>query len=415
MGSNTNFLTLSPVQLSNSGGYYVVVTNAFGTSISPTTTVTVLPKHFSNLATQLWTVAPGAVDYISNDNNQRSAGYDPIFQRVVLVSRTPTNGMHLLDAASGADLGDMDISLILAGTPPGFFALNNCGVADDGVVYAANLILSGNSDSFVIYRWDGATNAAAMGAAYVGNPLSGAGTLGRIGDTMAVRGAGANTEILCSFRTGTNIAIFNTTDGINFNFNLVAVTNLPDSGAGLGVAWGPGNTFYVKSTGFNLRQIAYDLPSNSGGVIGSFNNSLGPEAPIGVDIANNYLATIGIGEIPQNLPLYDLALNDGNSISALVDRDLFGANNPNGNGTGTISFDVAGGRIFALDSNNGLLALKYAPRLYIAPQIHGGVVTWTGPGTLQSASVVTGPYADIVATSPYTNTAASQLFFRVRR
>ena len=40
----------------------------------------------------------------------------------------------------------------------------------------------------------------------------------------------------------------------------------------------------------------------------------------------------------------------------------------------------------------------------------------TGPGVLQSATAVAGPYNDLIgATSPYTNTASTPLFFRVRR
>ena len=55
------------------------------------------------------------------------------------------------------------------------------------------------------------------------------------------------------------------------------------------------------------------------------------------------------------------------------------------------------------------------PRLYIIPAVRGTVVTWAGPGTLQAAALVTGPYVDVVTTSPYTNTAASQNYFSVRR
>jgi hypothetical protein len=91
-------------------------------------------------------------------------------------------------------------------------------------------------------------------------------------------------------------------------------------------------------------------------------------------------------------------------------------NNPNINGTGTVAFDIAGGRIFSLDSNNGILALNYAPRLYITPEVNGGVVTWTGPGTLQAAGTVTGTYTNVPgATSPYTNPEPGTLFFRVAR
>ena len=104
------------------------------------------------------------------------------------------------------------------------------------------------------------------------------------------------------------------------------------------------------------------------------------------------------------------------TLSSLLDRELFATSNLNGNGTGSVAFDVAGGRLFALDSNNGLIALTYAPRLYVTPQPPGAVLTWAGPGTLLAAPNVAGPYNPVLdAVSPYTNTAASQIYFRVRR
>ena len=71
---------------------------------------------------------------------------------------------------------------------------------------------SGADLTYRIYRWDGATNTAALSLAFTGD-------LGtdRIGDTMAVRGAGTNTQILCGFRNTTNAAIFTTTDSLTFS------------------------------------------------------------------------------------------------------------------------------------------------------------------------------------------------------
>ncbi|MFO1487054.1 MAG: hypothetical protein U1F65_01115 [Verrucomicrobiota bacterium] len=417
VGVNTNFLSQAPVTTADVGNYFVVVTNAFGAATSSIASLSILPLKASNLATQLWTLPPGSRDYVSTDNNQRGMAYDPINSRLVLVSRTPTNGIHLLEADTGTDAGELDASTIFIAPPTATFQLNNCGVAEDGAVYVANLVV-GVTEQFAIYRWDGATNTATFSLAYGPTALG----LGRLGDTMAVRGAGVNTEILFTFRNGTNAALFTTADGSTFSFNLIAITNFPAtiteaslSPAGLGVAWGTGNTFWVKSSTFNLRQIQYDLASNTGGVIKSFDNSIGSEQPIGVDNVNGFVATIGATQSPQTMPIYDLAANDGNSIAALLDREVFPTSNANANATGSIAFDVAGGRIFALDSNNGIIASTYAPRLFITPEIQGGVVTWTGPGTLQGAPAANGPYSDIVTTSPYTNTVSSQVYFRVRR
>lgn len=78
---------------------------------------------------------------------------------------------------------------------------------------------------------------------------------------------------------------------------------------------------------------------------------------------------------------------------------------------------MAGGRIFALDSNNGIIALKYGLRLDFDPTPGGMILTWNWAGTLQSATTVAGPYSDVLssATSPHTNTAAAPQSFRLRR
>lgn len=412
-GATSNSLALGAADISDSGTYNVIVTNLYGSITSSLASVTVLPGGYSTVATQIWTVAPGSRDYVTTTDTQRGLAYDPISESVVLVSRTPTNGIHVLSAATGADLGELDTSLLTAGTPPGTLPINMVAVADDGAVYVANLITSGASDTFAIYRWQDTTNGTAMGLSYFANP-----GIGRLGDTFAARGAGVNTELLASFRTGTNIAIFTTGDGSSFNFNLIAVTNLPPDSvangfAGLGLAFGSSNTFWAKSSGFQLRQVRYDIAAGTGEVIYTSPNPPGSVGPIGVDAANGILAGVGFGQIPQNLSLYDLQTG---GTAALIDRETFPANNPNANGTGAVAFDVAGGRLFALDSNSGLVAVNYAPRLSITPEVNGGIVTWTGPGTLQASAIVTGTYTNVTgATSPYTNTAASSLFFRVAR
>ena len=411
-GATSNSWPLGAADLADAGTYSVIVTNLYGSITSAVTTVSVIASGHSTVATQVWTVAAGSRDYItSSGDTQRGLAYDPISQRLIVPSRAPTNGVHTLDAATGADIGELDISLLLV-SPPGFFPINMAGVADDGAVYACNLILSGASDSFGIYRWADATNGSGMGVAYLANP-----GIGRVGDTLAVRGAGVNTEIIAGCATGTNIALFNTADGSTFNFVNIAVTNLPldaqaNGFARLGIAFGPTNTFWAKSSGFQLRLVRYDALAGTGEVIATHANPPNSVSPIGADNINNFIAGIGIGQIPQNISLYDTAASD---VPALIDREYYAANNNNGNGTGAVAFDIAGGRIFSLDSNNGIVALNYAPRVNINPTVNGGIVSWTGPGVLQSASVVTGPYVDVSTSSPHTNTATSAQFFKVRR
>ncbi len=441
VGAITNSYTVTNVQTANAGGYFVIVTNLYGKATSSVASITVLPNGGSALATNLWSLVPGSRPYLTGagTDTQRGLGFAATnalggpSNVLVVVTRSPTNGVLLLDAQTGADIGNLDISPLLAITPPGTFALNMCGVADDGVVYVANLITSASSDSFAIYSWPAADVTATMGQAYAGNPLGAvgvSGAIGRLGDTLAVRGAGPNTQILGTFRNGTNAVIFTTQDGVNFNPYILYVTNLvasiggtdPFTGAsplGLGCAFGAGNTFWAKSTSYNLRQIGFEVdntgtPTGNAWVMGSYPLPA-TEAPLGVDSINGYAALIGVLENPINLPIYDLNTANGPSLTTLVDRELFPANIANGNGTGAVAFDVAGGRIFALSSNSGIDAMIYAPHLYFSKYQNGEILSWTGPGTLQSASVLPGPWINVAATNSYTNTAASRMFFRVAR
>lgn len=412
-GRTNTSLTITNVSPANAGGYFVIVTNAYGSDTSVVATLNVLPGNFSTAMAPLWTLAPGSRSYLTTDNTQRGLGYDPVTGNLVLVSRASTNGVHLLNSATGADLGEMDLSDMVALSSPGTYPINMAAVADDGVVYAANLLTSAASDNFAIYSWPSASTSAVQGHAYFGNP-----GLGRIGDTFAARGAGVNTELIASFRTGTNVAVFNTSDGVNFSLNIIAVGNLPvdaqaNGFAGLGLAAGPTtNTFWAKSAGFMLRLVQYDIATLTGTVIASHNAEDNTMYPIGVDNANGLLAGIGIGEMPQNLELWDLEASGG---PVLIDREVFGSDNGNGNGTGAVAIDVAGSRAFALDSNNGILAVKYAPRLRHATSNSQLVLSWIGTGALQrSTPNVAGSYSNVSgATSPYTNAVPAPVYYRL--
>ncbi len=404
--------TIASTMPADSGDYSLIASNAVATRTSAVATLTVLPGGFSALAGTKWQLAPGSRPYLTTTDRQRGLAYAAISNILVLVSRE-TNNIYLLDSNTGEDLGQLDVSGIFGfGTPPGTFPINMCGVADDGAVYVANLITSASIDFFCVYRYPSADTNSFATLVYQNNPA-----LGRLGDTLAVRGSGLNTELLCAVSTGTNLARF-TWDGFQLNLNVLSVTNLPDDAqaggfARLGLAFGAGNTFWAKSSGFNLRQVEYYADGNAA-VIGTYTNLTATEAPLGVDTSRDLVALVAFGQTPQNLSLWDVSA--GEPDAALVDREFFGSSNPNLNGTGSVAVDSVGGRIFALDSNNGLIALTYAAELEVTRLGAGGVVTWDLSGTLQSSTNAAGPYLDVVgATSPYTNSAASQQFFRVRR
>jgi hypothetical protein len=414
-------LKLTNIALSNAGFYSVVVANNYGSKTSRLATLGVVPSTLSAAAVPIWTKSAGDLFFLSANNTERGLGYNPVNGHLIVASRTPTNGVHVLDAATGAYLHSLDMSAV--GTY-GTFPINLAGVADDGAVYVANLDTAGTQ--YTIYRWAD-DNASTVATVAYGPADPGLGD--RPGDTFAVRGAGASTEILAASRNVTTLAFFNTADGQNFTSTVIDVSTEPAGFAGLGLAWGAGNTFWAKSSGLQFRHVGYDLTAGTNGLLQTFAAGQMTDVALAVDPVNNLLASIvpntsgGVGPraIPNHIDLYDVSavLNDatGASEPALLDQDFFQTGNVNANGTGAAVFDVVGGRLFALDTNNGLLAGKVVARLFQAKSGGNLVLSWTGPSKLLYSGNVLGPYStNAAAASPYTtNTAAAAQFFRLGR
>jgi len=204
---------------------------------------------------------------------------------------------------------------------------------------------------------------------------------------------------------------------------VIDTTPEPASLAGLGIGFGAGNTFWTKSGGFQFRHIGFDLIASTNGLLQTFAAGQASSISLGIDPVNDLLADIvpnlNNRPIPDSLELYDVhdVVNGNATEPTLIDRDFFKTSNVNGNGTGEAVFDLAGGRLFALDTNNGLLALKVVARLFATRSAGNLNLTWTGPSALQAADVVTGSYSNVAgAASIYTTGLTnSARFFRLAR
>lgn len=420
-GQTNSSLTLTNLQLSDAGDYSVVVTNVAGTATSSNATLTILPAVLSQVMTPIWSLAPGSRAYLSSDNTQRGLTYNPVTDHVLVASRAGTAAIRILASTNGTDLGSLDMTGV-GGQAGETFPINLVGAADDGAIYVCNLGNTGNGGGFTIYRWADENPTTVPTIVYGPDTPTGA----RIGDTMDVRGVGTNTQIICATRAGTQVVIFSgdpaapplTATMVDF-----AAAGVPGGFAGLGVAFGSGDTFWAKSAGQELRHCSFDLSGTvAPAVLETFFPSSTPPysniSAIGVDSTNDYLGGISFSENPQNLQLYSTANRTADPVQ--VDQEYFPTSFPNQNGTGAVDFDVSGRRVFALDSNNGILALRYT--LLPPPTLSGEkigsdfVLTWSGAAFLQSATNVVGPYTDISgATSPYTNAISNMQFFRLRR
>ncbi len=374
-GATNASYTITNLTAAAAGSYHAVISNVAGSIISSDAVLTVLPIVKSDAITVLWKLAPGDRSYLASDNNQRGLAYNPVTTNVVLVSRTLGNNIYVLDGNTGANLRSLntDPTIIVGGT----FTLNLVGVAADGAVYACNLTTSGAG--FMIYRWDNDSASTLPTVAYgPGDP-----GLGRCGDTFDVRGAGANTQILVGSRNSNTAAVFTTSDGQTFNPQLITTADAPNNSFGLGLAFGAGNTIWGKDGGLALREAAFDLTTGQGTTLFQYAATNFPAglAPLSVDPTNNWLAAIAL-EQPDSLRLYDIS--DPSQSPVLLGQVLFPVKNENLNGTGAVDFGP--GRLYALDSNNGIIALQVkkasatspkAPIFNVPPMATGGSLQLT--------------------------------------
>ncbi len=253
-GATGTSVVLNNVTTNQHGPYSVVVTNAYGAATSLVATLTVTPVVQPGGLTQLWSLAPGSRPYLTVNSlpYERGMAYNRVSGHVLVVSRT-TPSVYVLDAATGADLNQLSVSGIAGGT----YALLMIGVADDGVVYAGNLTTASSTTPFTLYRWANDGSNTVPTAAFSGNPSPG--NSQRYGDTLDVRGAGTNTQVILGSRSSTNAVILTTADGTNFTARPITVADTSAGSFGLGIAFGASDTFWGKATASALRQVSFDL------------------------------------------------------------------------------------------------------------------------------------------------------------
>lgn len=414
VGANTNILTLTNVTLASAGSYTVVVSNSVGTTSSAPAVLTITPTALTPVMTKLWQQTPGSTFYLGNDSNARGIAINSVNNHVIVVSRTPSNGVHVLDGATGAYLH----SLNLAGIAGGTFLVNMVACTEAGEVFVGNLTTV-NTDPYKLYYYSDDLPATAPIVAFSGDP--GLGNSQRWGDNMDVRiGPGGTADVLLGSRNGKLISKLEYIPG----FSATVFTNtFPDAdngNFGLSCVWGEGDTVWGKSSGGVMRQGLPDFSNGADGRTGigtlvqSISNypSMGP---VGVDRANKRLAGITTLETPSNVRLLSI---DGNTLE--VDTEFFPTDNANINATGAVRF--GNGRVVALDTGNGIIMLRVSPKLRWSRSGSDITFTWDngldGPFRLQSSPTLSpGTWTDVTGggTSGVTVPTATSgnLFFRL--
>src|SRR5258705_4902429 len=199
--------------------------------------------HAQYSLSNLWKISTGDNrPYVTTNATERGIAYNPANNHVYLVSRAGGSlRVAILDGDTGSEIGFLGT----AGVSGGVYNLSTIAVAEDGAIYGANLVTSGNG--FKVYRW---TDEAALPiAVFTGNP---AGTLtGRWGDNLDLRGGGTNTEILVASGDLTLAAILKPTDDTMTQFASVGITvsSLAAGDMQKGVGFDTNKTCYARRTG----------------------------------------------------------------------------------------------------------------------------------------------------------------------
>ncbi len=368
-GATTNTLSIN----TPSTNYYeVIITNTVGSTNSTPVQVAIITPVTSPVVTQLWRVAVGTsgYSYLANDNNSRGLGYDTNSQRLVVASLTGGSGLYILDANTGTNIGTLSLTGVSFGGLLG--GVDQVVIADDGAVYAGNLV---SGSGFTLFRWPAPTNGASGTQAFLDSGALGGAD--RWGDTMAVRGAGANTQIILGSRGGTNVALLTTADGVNFSGTFIAISNAPAGFAANGITFGAGNTLWAKAVLGHLYEIAFDSINQVGGVVLDYPNPANIptyQVGVGIDAVNNLMSGVDLADAPNDVKLYQLT---GTSDAPVLFNQSFFAS-ANGNGNDNVAIAMKYPRLYALDVNNGLLGLTYGVPPTTAP------IVSTAPATLSA-------------------------------
>jgi hypothetical protein len=317
--------------------------------------------------------------YLTTTGTERGLVYNPVTGHLLLVSRANPLSVYILDAATGADLGTLDLSALTTGGNASFL-LNMIGIGEDGAIYAANLSNNNFPPVYNLYRWASETNVQEL--IFDGNvrDVSNGSTIDvagykRFGDTMAVRGAGTNTQVLIASR-GTNAVLLMPIDDTLTNWNPVVLrTDAPIGGLGFGLAFSTGNTFYATagaSSAGPLLRLSFNLGDGTNGtatVLQSFSRSIFPGnvSALGVSTANNLLAGLDVVAGPDSVRVYDISIPA--SLPSLLDRRAVVTDNLNDQFAGALAFGT-NGALYVLNANNGLMAYNLvASTAPVAPSV----------------------------------------------
>ncbi len=298
------------------------------------------------------------------DNGVRYCTYNPKTDHVLVISRTNVTGgltgpnvdIMILDAATGAKIGKLPFDpAIIKGQDP--FVLLNIKCADDGVIYAGNLVQSAVTFPFKLYRWENETAAPTLAFESIQ-------WTDRYGDALAVIGEGAQTMVYVSGSVDQKyIQILTTSNGIDFEWT--DMLEIPPAYASLGMAsTAPGGAIWVNN-GYITFYTPVTLLAPDGSVIGSIPYEVADDHSSGItylSYENREYIMVFNGEIlPQKGYLLDVT--DGPQSAKVIAETPPMGSNTNEMGLGDIAYDSKRNAVIVLCTNNQIASFDLSSAL----------------------------------------------------
>lgn len=329
---------------------------------------------------EVWSLSPGDRDYITTTDRQRGLAVHPTEGYVLLVHR-PGAGeapvIPILDGLTGQEIGRLSVAGVEVGHANDFL-LSKIAISEDGAIYASNLKVN-DANNYRIYRW--ADKDADPELIYDGqlNSTDPVTQNRRFGDSLAVRGAGMDAEILLSTWFGgvwarlTPLPPEEVTDPNNkFAAEVFGLTDIANAEV-RDITWGPGALVYGSRVTKAMYEVDYQPSEPSATRVRSFDSAILPAGlgPVGSELTQGWLGAVDVAS--HRFYLFDMAdLTTEFTVQPIASR-LFPTLNTNGNGVGAVAF--GNGLIYALDTNNGVMAMELV-EVQPAP-VQPGEVLWT--------------------------------------